>query len=297
MNLDIHSAIAMVVIISILGALFSILSGLRLIRKSRKVAYFRIRRKQVAAGWKALFVALLLIGFAFLLGKFGEPVSYRYFPPSPSPTLSPTITLTPTLSLTPTISLTPSITPTLAISYTPTVTSTPFLPITILARFDSLVTPYPSAIFSPLVFSLTASDYHAINPQTVFQNPLSRVLVTYTYDGMENGVQWTGIWYLNGQMLNYETGAWEGGTGGSGIFAIPAEQWLPGIYQVVFFVGTEWKVLGEFRVMGDPPTSTPSPTLSLTRTPTMTPSLTNTRVTTSTPLPTDTLGPTRTPTK
>jgi len=291
----------MAVILTILGALLSVWSGFRAIRKGQKVAYFRLSRRQVAAGWRTIIFAVVLVGFAFLLGRFGEPVSYRYFPPSPSPSPTPTISLTPTISMTPTISLTPTITLTPEISYTPTATGTPFLPIVIEAQFESTVTPNPAAIFSPLVFSLDVNNYTAINPQTVFQNPITRVFVTYSYDGMTVGTQWTAIWYQNGQLLDYETGPWDAkaGTGGSGQYDLdlPAEQWLPGIYQLVFFVGTDWKVLGEFRVMGEPPTATVSPTPSLTRTPTLTPSVTHTPPPSWTPRPTETRWPSQTPTK
>ncbi|HEY5157465.1 MAG TPA: hypothetical protein VII93_05820, partial [Anaerolineales bacterium] len=209
--------------------------------------------------------------------------------------------MTSTISLSPTISLTPTITLTPAISYTPTATGTPFLPITIETQFKSIVTPNPAAVFSPLVFSLSVNNFQAVNPQKVFQNPLSRVFVTYTYDGMTVGVQWTAIWYQNGQLLKYETDSWDAraDTGGSGQYelALPADKWLPGIYQLVFFVGTEWKVLGEFRVMGDPPTATVTPIPSLTRTSTLTPSVTHTLPPSWTPRPTDTSWLSQTPTK
>ena len=39
---------------------------------------------------------------------------------------------------------------------------------------------------------------------------------------------------------------------------LPAEEWLPGTYQVIFFVGTDWKVVGEFRVTGEPPLLLPA---------------------------------------
>jgi hypothetical protein len=178
------------------------------------------------------------------------------------------------------------------------VTGTPFLPIAIETQFKSIVTPNPEAIFSLLVFSLKEKNYIAIDPQTVFQNPLTSIYATYTYDGMLNGVQWTEIWYFNGKQLKYQTSSWDSGTGGSGVsvLPLPAEQWLPGTYQLAFFVGTEWKVLGEFRVMGNPPTATISPTPSLTGTPTMTPSTTPTFLPSRTLRFTDTRWPSPTPT-
>jgi hypothetical protein len=168
MNLDIHSAIVTAVILTILGSIFCLWSGFKAILKGRKVAYFRLSRQQVASGWWTVSFSLVLMASAFLLNRFGEPVSYRFFPPSPTSSLTPTISLTSTISQTPTISLTPTITPTLAISYTPTNTGTPFLPMAIEAQFLSLVTPNPAAIFSPLVFSLNVNNFIATDPQTVF---------------------------------------------------------------------------------------------------------------------------------
>ena len=117
-----------------------------------------------------------------------------------------------------------------------------------------------------------------MNPQTVFQNPIERLYATYTYDGMVKGDQWTALWYREGELLKYETSPWEGGTGGSGQYelALPADEWLPGKYQLIFFVGTEWKKLGEFRITGDPSTATPSPTLTPTITSTATSTATRT---------------------
>jgi hypothetical protein len=105
---------------------------------------------------------------------------------------------------------------------------------------------------------------------------------------MKNGVQWTLLWYRDGQLVKYDTSPWGGGTGGIGEYELdlPVEKWLPGTYQIIFFVGVEWKVLGEFRVTGAPPTATPSPY------PSITPTLTNTNFPTFTPRQSDTLWPT-----
>jgi hypothetical protein len=201
MKVDIHSAVVTVIIISVLSATISILSGIKAFQKGNKVSYYRLRRIQISSGWRGLAIGLILATFAFLTGHFGEPISYNFFPPSPTQTPSPTVTTTPTDSKTPTISLSPTISPPPAISYTPTTTGTPFLPIAIETQFKSIVTPSSAAIFSPLIFSLKVNNFQAVDPQTVFQNPLRSVFVTYTYDGMLDGVQWTEIWYINGNLL------------------------------------------------------------------------------------------------
>jgi hypothetical protein len=173
-------------------------------------------------------------------------------------------------------------------SYTPTITSTPFLPDAIEVQFSGTVTPDPASAFSPLKFSRTISKYIAVNPQTAFQNPIDKIYATYSYDGMKNGVQWTMLWYRDGELVKYDTSPWGGGTGGIGEYELdlPAEKWLPGTYQVIFFVGVEWKVLGEFRVTGEPPTATATPL------PSITPTLTKTNLPSFTPRESDTLWPT-----
>jgi hypothetical protein len=122
---------------------------------------------------------------------------------------------------------------------------------------------------------------------------LEKLFVTYSYDGMTDGVEWTMLWYRGEKLLKYDTSPWTGGTGGFGQYELklPAEEWLPGTYQVIFFVGTEWKTIGEFLVNGNPPTPTS------TTYPSRTPTSTKTPVPTWTSRPTDTRWPTLTPTR
>jgi hypothetical protein len=109
---------------------------------------------------------------------------------------------------------------------------------------------------------------------------------------MSNGVQWSALWYREGELVYYETAPWEGGTGGYGYtdWAPDSDQWLAGMYEVQIFIGSEWMVSGYFTVIGEPPT----PTITLTPTLTATPSLTPTQ--TQPPTSTHTRQPTLTPT-
>lgn len=114
---------------------------------------------------------------------------------------------------------------------------------------------------------------------------------------MDPGVQWTEIWVRDGEIVHYNTGTWQGGSGGYGaaLLELPPDEWLPGNYQLQFFIGEQWITSGHFRVLGNPPTSTPTITLTPSRTPTFTPSPTATPTPTRTPLPTVTPSPTATP--
>ena len=238
-----------------------------------------------------LGTGMFLLLFAAWLGRFGEPVAYRYFPPSPTITLTPTITLVPTITLSPTITLTPTITDTPSITDTPTITPTPFIPPAIEALFNSEVTPNPDAVFSPLQFSTVYENYECVAPATNFVNPVRSITACYSYNNMSPGVQWTALWYHGGELVHYETGPWDGSTGGLGNsqWAPPPEMWQAGTYEVRVFVGLDWKVVGQFVVSGEPITSTPSitpsPTLSptITQTPSVTPTFSQTSNSTSTP--------------
>ena len=101
---------------------------------------------------------------------------------------------------------------------------------------------------------------------------------------MQDGVQWTAIWYRDGKLVNFETKPWDGGTGGIGYsdWNPEPEEWLPGTYTVVLFVGLDRQTSGQFIVNGDPPT--PLPTLS----PTITPTIDSTPTIGETPSPTNT---------
>ncbi len=282
--MDIHAGIITLAFITVVVAYFIVRAGMRRISSARGLTYYRFRRERSAEGWRIIFLSLLVLAFAFWLPFYGEPLAYQYFPPSPTPSPTATITLTPTITLSPTITLTPTITDTPAVTDTPTPTSTPFLPPAIEALFTSIVTPNPESVFSPIEFSTGYDGVFAVNPKTVFQNPVGHLYGAFSYNEMLPGVQWTALWLHEGQMVHYETKPWDGTTGGYGFtdWNPPLQEWLPGNYEVILFVGMDWKVLGEFIVQGEPPTAMPSTTLSptmpvtVTRTPSATPARTKT---------------------
>ena len=285
--MDIRAGIITAALLLIVGAYFSARSGLRAIQFSRKMTFYRLRRARAASGWRMIGLGLLMALLAAWLPFYGQPIVYRYFPPSPTPSNTPTITLTPTITTTPTITETPTLTFTPLATDTPTPSPTPFLPLSILVLFQSNVTPNPGAVFSQLFFSTEMVNTQAVDPRTVFQNPIQHIYATFSYDQMEPGTQWTALWYRDGQLVHFETKPWDGATGGLGYtdWAPPADEWLPGTYEVQIFVGEEWKVVGRFVLQGDPPTATPSITPTPTRPPTSTQTFTSTPTPSRTPTP------------
>ena len=311
MDLDIRTFVQTAFYLSILGIVIGVWLGIRNIRNGQRLMYFRKRREMIVRGWRMILVAVFMVGAAFFLNQYAEPVAYQLFPPSPSPTLTFTITLTPTISMTPTITLTPTIT------HTPEISPTPILPSGILAEFTSEITPNPNSVFSPILFSTRMDEEtrQPISPAETFNNPVGKLIGTYSYNNMLAGAQWTVIWYrlADGEVICYETVPWAGSTGGYGYVECEpiSTAWQPGEYEVQMFIGDVWLVSGRFNVAGDPPTptATPSPSRTLTPTFTITPTplptgtatVTPTRTSTMTPTPsrtpppTSTMPPTRTP--
>ncbi len=285
--MDIRAGVITAAILAAVGAFFSLRAGIRAIQSARQLTFYRLRNERMASGWQLFGLAIGMVGLAAWLAFYGEPAAYQYFPPSPTASLTPTITAIPTITLSPTITLTPTLTETPLTTDTLTPTSTPFLPIGIEALFQSSVTPNPDAAFSPLVFSTQYDGVEAIDPQTVFENPIDTLYGVFTYDQMLPGAQWTALWIRDGELVHYETKPWDGMTGGYGYTDCqdPVAGWQPGTYEVQIFVGTDWKVVGRFIVVGEPPTLTPtlSPTFTMTPTRTHTPTPTKTRLAGSTP--------------
>jgi hypothetical protein len=180
---------------------------------------------------------------------------------------------------------------------TPTITPTPFIPPAIEALFESVVTPNPNAVFSPLLFSSVYENSECVAPSTSFVNPIREMWACFSYDGMLPGVQWTALWYRENELVRYETYPWDGSTGGLYYtqWSPSPEIWLPGEYQVQLFVGHDLKVIGRFIVSGDPPTASPTISPTLTASPTLTRTPSGTPTSSRTPVPTGTPTATRTP--
>lgn len=293
LNLDIETALQVLFFLSVIGGLLAAIAGWNSIRSGSKLMFFRKRRDMIMRGWRMVILAIILAAVAFSLNQYARPVIYRVFPPSPTITLTPTITHTPTITQTPTITFTPTIT------LTPMFSPTPLLPTQYLSKFTGQQTPDPLAVFSSLQFSRKIEGNLPVDPLVEFANPVIHVYGTFSYDKMTDGAQWTAIWKRGDSIICDETKPWDGGTGGYGYTDClpPAQDWLPGEYEVQVFLGTQYITGGLFTVTGDAPTVTRTPVPTKTTAPTSTrlPSATAIPSKTSVIKPTDTRQPTITP--
>jgi hypothetical protein len=303
MNLDIHSTVVTALLLALVGIFFTFLTGVNSIRSGSSLPFFRKKRDRIVRGWRFIFSAGILGLVAFFLYQYAEPSIYHFFPPTPTITLTPTVTLTPTISQTPTLTITPTIT------NTPSITDTPSLPQAVQAGFQTTIVPNPDAVFSPMQFAKSVDKVNQpVNPSKEFKNPVSHLYGTFSFDKMKDGSQWSALWYRGADLVYFETSLWKGGTGGFGYtdWAPDSDAWLPGVYEVQIFVGTDWKLSGRFTVTGNPPpptpTLSPTPEPSQTFTASATPSKTATRTLrptftqTGTPTITRTYRPTETST-
>jgi hypothetical protein len=289
-RMDIQAGVIALVILAVIIALLFTRSALRSLQSARKMTFYRLRRQRETGAWRLLGLAALLVVLAFVLPMYGLPLAFRYFPPTPS--ITPTASVTPfrTITPTPTITLTATLTDTPLVTDTATITTTPSLPLAVLALFQSSITPNPNAIFSQLTFSEKIdNDLQPIDPQTNFDNPITEIYATYSYDQMVPGAQWTAVWLREGTQVYLETHPFAGGTGGydEAHCTDPIGGWQPGIYEVRIFIGEDWKVVGRFLVQGEPPTALPSLTPTASRTPSRPapPTLTLTPAASQTPPP------------
>lgn len=256
MNIDVATTVKVILALLGIAAVISLIMAIKSIKAGHKLLFYQKRQLLVYHGWRLILLALVLLFAGFLIFRFGEPVVYRYFPPSPTTTLTPTVTITPTVTNTPSMTYTPTITLTLSQTYTPS------LPDFIQATIQTPVGPDANAIFSPLSFSDKTEDGVVTDSFTEFELPVSTLFGGFSYDRMATGVQWTAVWLYGEEVICSETKAWDYAPGGYGYTDCtrPPETWLPGVYEVRIFVGQTWKGSGTFRILGEEPLTGDVPT-------------------------------------
>ncbi len=261
-NIDIDTTFKVLLAFIVITIVVALIGAFRSISAARKLQFFKKRQDLIERGWRLVALTLILGAFTFFLVRFGEPVAYRYFPPSPTITRTPTITTTPTITLTLRETYTPTITLTLAQTYTPA------LPDVVQTAIKTPVGVDNSAVFSVLEFSTQTKDGVVIDTTDVFNLPITQMFAGFSFDKMALGVQWSAVWLFEGEVICFESAPWIYSTGGSGYSdacnnQLTADQWKPGNYEVQIFVGQTFKTSGRFLIAG----GETEPTASLTPTP------------------------------
>jgi hypothetical protein len=144
------------------------------------------------------------------------------------------------------------------------------LPETIRDDIDVVLTPNPEAVFSPIeVAPRLGTNNQPLDEADLFILPVGKLYGAFTYDQLQDGVQWTAIWYLDQEVVCLESIPWDGGTGGYGYTECESDEWLEGEYEIQIFYAEQWKVSTRFTIAGEiPDTATPTePTQTLTQTP------------------------------
>ncbi|HET9590392.1 MAG TPA: hypothetical protein VFO91_16515 [Anaerolineales bacterium] len=75
--MDIRAGIIAAIILSFLGAILILRSGLYALRSARRLTFYRIRRQRERGGWTTLLFGLLVLALGVWLFFYGEPVAYR----------------------------------------------------------------------------------------------------------------------------------------------------------------------------------------------------------------------------
>jgi hypothetical protein len=247
MNIDIATTVRVILVLLAIAMATSVVMAMRSINAGRKLEFYRKRQDLISYGWRLILLAVGIGISGFLLVKFGEPVAYHYFPPSPTVTQTPTITITPTITETPSQTFTPTQTLTLQYTYTPE------LPAEIQATIMTPVGVDKNAVFSILSFSTQTKDGVVINTTTYFDPPVTQLYGGFSYDKMALGVQWSAVWKYGNEIICSETKVWSYAPGGYGYTDCkrPSAEWLPGEYEVQIFVGSQWKNSGRFVIRGE----------------------------------------------
>jgi len=121
-------------------------------------------------------------------------------------------------------------------------------------------------VLSPIeVARQVDSNVQPVGSSETFILPVTRLYGAFSYNNMQDGVQWTAIWYLDGTTICVESLAWDGGTGGYGYTECEQEEWMEGEYEIQMFVGESWKKSTRFVILSESPESTS--TVEVTSTP------------------------------
>lgn len=222
--------------------------------KSRRAKYYGIRREALQRALRWLLIMGIVQAAAILLLIVCPLLESSDAPPLPNATALPTNTpveTTRSSTNTPRPTDEPTITPTRRPAATPAPTPVPTMPPSDGPTPE--LSPVPAGSEASVKFTALAMEKNEsglpVNPGFEFPPGDHAVYVFFTYEGMQNGVERTFIWYKEGEFLERcsQTALWEwGDRGRTSYYCEPSTGWEPGDYEVHVFVEDRLQFLVEF---------------------------------------------------
>ena len=108
-------------------------------------------------------------------------------------------------------------------------------------RFDPQAELKDSSNLGTLSFSTEVTDtYDAVKPRQIFAEGFYTLYATFDYEGLEDGMAWSWIWRLDGDVVEGGNEVWAYGQEGPGyIFLNPEEGFQAGQYSLDVWVNGE----------------------------------------------------------
>jgi TolB protein len=121
------------------------------------------------------------------------------------------------------------------------------------------------AITAPLLSSISfasqqAADGWPLDTSLQFTTTLTKVLATFGYAGLENGLTWERVWYFGDKELSRSSGMWDAGPAGRLSVQVVAGQggFAPGAYKLEIYVQGQRLSQGTFYIVkADTPAQRP----------------------------------------
>jgi hypothetical protein len=136
----------------------------------------------------------------------------------------------------------------------------PDTPAPLFVTRESNVTPQAEATLSITAISTDISaDFLPVNPGTAFELGAPRVYVFFDFEGMSDGVSWSGVVLVNRQQVDEGSfdQLWSMGEEGIGMYRWFDRDggWPVGEYEVRFYIGDKLADSATFRVVEGLPAS------------------------------------------
>ncbi|MCK6626250.1 MAG: hypothetical protein L6R45_13880 [Anaerolineae bacterium] len=107
-------------------------------------------------------------------------------------------------------------------------------------------------VFSPVSFATRqGNDGWPLDTALQFTTTVTKVLATFSYIGLENGLPWERVWYFGHQELSRGSGVWDAGPQGHLTVQVAAGEggFAPGVYKLEIYVAGRLMSQGAFNLV------------------------------------------------